>query len=57
MSELKWFILLFVLMWMAWYYTGGPERAADKYNPFVEQPLAPGDDKDIYNVGDLRRSR
>ena len=26
-SELKWFLLVVVGVWILWFYTGGPERA------------------------------
>lgn len=54
MSDLKWFIVIFVFLWLVWFATGGPKRAEDKYNQFVEDPQNPGDPKKIYDINDWR---
>lgn len=36
--ELKWFILLFIGLWVAWFVTGGPDRIqTNRQNPFIEE--------------------
>lgn len=54
MSDLKWFIVLFIFLWLVWAATGGPARYENKVNQFVEEPVGPGERGGIYNINDLR---
>ncbi len=48
-SELKWFLLLFVGLWLAWLVTGGPSRIQqNRANPFIQE---------TYNGGQIYHSR
>ena len=53
MSELKWFFLILIIMWLFWSLTGGPERTQNIDKPFLEQP-APIEGGDIYDANELR---
>jgi hypothetical protein len=44
-------ILVIVVLFIIWYYTGGPERA-NTANPF-QKPLAPIDTGETYGPGDI----
>ena len=33
---LKWIIGFFIVLWIIWFFTGGPERTENKYKPFIE---------------------
>lgn len=44
-------ILVIVVLFIIWYYTGGPERA-NTANPF-QKPLAPIDTGETYGPGDV----
>lgn len=51
-SELKWFLILFFGLWLAWLVTGGPERnKINRTHPFIEQPSEGGD---IYTLDELK---
>lgn len=53
-SELKWFILLFLALWVAWFATGGPSRIPEnRTHPFLTQP-APNDDGKIYTLQEIK---
>ncbi len=54
-SELKWFLLLLLGLWVAWLATGGPDRiTVNRQNPFLESPTEGGN---IYSLEDLRNGR
>lgn len=40
-SEFRIFIGIVILLWIAWFITGGPERY-DKSKPYIEPPKGPG---------------
>ncbi len=51
-GELKWFLLLFLGLWIAWLATGGPSRIQEnRTHPFLEQPTDGGR---IYTLQELR---
>jgi hypothetical protein len=51
-GELKWFLLLFVGLWVAWLVTGGPDRiTTNRTHPFLEQPSEGGK---IYTLEELK---
>lgn len=53
-SELKWFILLLIGLWIAWVVTGGVDRApVNRTHPFLEQPF-PIDNGQIYTFKELK---
>lgn len=53
-SELKWFLLLFAGLWLAWFMTGGPNRITlNRSHPFLEQP-APIESGKIYTLEELK---
>ena len=53
-DELKWFLLLFLGLWVAWFATGGPERVRDdRTHPFLEQP-SPIDNGQTYTLQQLK---
>ncbi|HSE56784.1 MAG TPA: hypothetical protein VLB02_01730 [Candidatus Paceibacterota bacterium] len=54
MTDFKWFIVIFVFLWLVWAVTGGPARYENKTNQFIEEPSAPGDRGDIYNLEQLK---
>jgi hypothetical protein len=37
------FILLIAVLWLLWYYTGGPERYNDYDGPYINPPAPLGD--------------
>ena len=49
-EELMWFFGVLVLMWIVWYFTGGPERAATA-KPFIKPP----DQQGQYEQYDAKR--
>ncbi len=52
--ELKWFIFLFVGLWLAWLVTGGPDRKAfNRTHPFLEEP-SPVDSGKVYTLDELK---
>jgi hypothetical protein len=38
LGELKFFILFLIVLWIIWFFTGGPSRADDQ-KPFIEPPV------------------
>lgn len=53
-SELKWFILLFIGLWLAWLITGGADRISiNKTHPFLEQPN-PIENGKTYTIQELK---
>jgi len=40
-SEFRVFIGIIILLWIAWFITGGPERY-DESKPYVQEPNGPG---------------
>lgn len=53
-NELKWFLLLFFGLWVAWLVTGGTERiSVNRTHPFLEEP-APIDQGRIYTLEELK---
>lgn len=41
-KEFRWFLGIIIILWMAWFLTGGASRyEADK--PYVQKPEKPGD--------------
>lgn len=50
-KPLAWFFLILVGLWILWYYTGGPQRAAlEQQGPFM-QPSAPLGNGSSYSLG------
>ena len=45
-KHLKWFLLLILGLWLAWFLSGGPEKAQNE-KPFIK-PLAPLDTGETY---------
>lgn len=56
MGDLKWFLLLFLGLWVLWLITGGPTRYENRYRPFLEQP-APIEGGQPYTVQELRQKQ
>ena len=53
-EELKWFLLLFLGLWVAWIVTGGPDRVQlNRANPFIDE-ATPTKSSQIYGVKDLK---
>ena len=50
-ETLKWVLIIFAGLWILWFFTGGPERYENKYNPFVT-PASPLDTNEIYRYKD-----
>ena len=51
-SELKWFLLLFLGLWVAWLVTGGPAHIQEnRARPFLEQP---SDGGQTYTLDELK---
>lgn len=44
-KELKWFFIILLVMWVIWFFTGGPARYENK--PFLK-PAAPLDTGETY---------
>jgi hypothetical protein len=36
-EEITWLIIILIIFWIVWYFTGGPERA-EKAKPFLNPP-------------------
>lgn len=53
MDDLKWFLLLFLGLWVLWLITGGATRYENRTRPFLEQP-APIEGGRPYDVEELR---
>ncbi len=48
-SPIKWFIIIFVGLWVVWYFTGGPQRYESQGGLYIKQPESPFDTKwDVY---------
>lgn len=49
---IKWPLLILAGIWVLWYFSGGPERAAQQGNdkPFMK-PLDPIDTGEVYDIG------
>ena len=45
-NELKGFILILIVLWLVWFFTGGPQRAGND-KPFIK-PAAPIDTGEVY---------
>lgn len=54
MGELKWFLLLFIGLWVLWLITGGATRYENRTRPFVEQP-SPIEGGRPYTLEELRQ--
>ncbi len=54
MSELKWFLLALLGLWILWAGTGGYERIENKDKPFLEQP-SPIESGRPYTLDELKR--
>jgi hypothetical protein len=52
MSELKWFLVFFLVLYIVWLLAGGPS-APDKNNPFLHQP-APIENGSSYNFQEYK---
>ena len=46
-KELKWLILIMVILWIVWFLTGGPKRIEDLKGPFIK-PAKPIDTGETY---------
>jgi hypothetical protein len=52
--ELKWFFILLGVLWLAWFFSGGPARVqTNRQNPFIEESSI---DKvgEIYSLEELK---
>ncbi len=47
LSDLKWLIAFLVVLWIVWFFTGGPDRYL-KSKPFLKPPAAPGEQFNQY---------
>lgn len=54
MDELKWFIVVLVVLWMLWVATGGYSRIENGDKPFLEQP-SPIEGGKPYTLDELKR--
>lgn len=53
-GELKWFLILFLALWLAWAVTGGPQRnQINRTHPFIKRP-DPTDDGKVYTFKELQ---
>lgn len=53
-GELKWFLLLFLGLWVGWMMTGGIDRKEyNRARPFIEEP-DPLDSGKVYTLEELR---
>ena len=49
---LVWLLIIVVGMWVLWYYTGGPQRAAsEQQTPFVQPPAPLGNGQSYNTIG------
>lgn len=53
MSELKWLILIMVILWIVWLISGGYNRIENKDKPFLEPP-APIESGRPYTLDELK---
>lgn len=51
-KDFRWFVGIIVLLWVAWFITGGTSRY-DAKKPYVDAPKTPGDS--ISPVGPNKR--
>jgi len=42
MDDFKWFFVVFIVLGVVWFFTGGPSRASSK-NPFIHEPAPLGE--------------
>lgn len=48
MSDLKWFLIGFLVLYLIWYVSGGPEKnRINRTNPFLDEPYKGGEKYDI----------
>ncbi len=45
-----WFVIFFIFLWVLWFFTGGPKRAENKYNPLIT-PLSDTNGGKVYAPG------
>jgi hypothetical protein len=45
LDDIKWFLIIFAILWVVWFFTGGPARFENK--PFIK-PAAPIDTGETY---------
>jgi hypothetical protein len=38
MSDLKWFIVIMIVLWILWVATGGTTHLENRNRPFLEEP-------------------
>jgi len=55
-SDLKWLIFILVILWFAWFLTGGPKHTERLKGPFLKPP-APMDTGDIYKTPQTKFNR
>lgn len=53
MSELGWFILALIILWVLWVLSGGPTHQESRTRQFIEQP-APIESGRIYSLDELK---
>jgi hypothetical protein len=53
MSELKWFLIAMIALWILWVISGGPQATENKTRPFLEQP-APVEGGRPYTLEELK---
>lgn len=46
-KDLKWLILILVVLWALWFFAGGPNKPESKAGPFLKPP-APIDNGQVY---------
>lgn len=44
----RWVIIFFIILWIVWFFTGGPQRAENKYKPYIV-PLNEEDGGKVYS--------
>ncbi len=47
LKELKWFLLILALLWIVWFFTGGPQRFESINKPFI-QPITSPNSGQVY---------
>ena len=50
-APLIWLFVIVAVMWVIWYYTGGPQRANTQTGPFQEAPAPLGNGQGYNTIG------
>ena len=46
-NHLGWLVVILIILWFVWFFTGGPQKYESKAGPFLKPP-APIDTGEIY---------